>query len=100
MKDNHQHNPDHHIWNNNGTWWCHYTVHNDDYTKQRVRVSLGTKDVAIARALRDFLMEATPKISANIPRPPAQFMPDVGPDVRESRAVARHRTNADMALAG
>jgi len=52
-------NPNHNIWNNNGTWWCHYTVHNDDYTKKRVRVSLGTDDVAIARALRDFLMQVT-----------------------------------------
>lgn len=60
-------NPNHHIWNNNGTYWCHYTVHHDDYTKQRVRVSLGTNDVAIARALRDFVMEATPKIASDIP---------------------------------
>lgn len=68
MKNNYLNNPDHHIWNNNGTWWAHYTVHNDDYTKKRVRVSLGTNDVAIARALRDFIMEATPKIASNIPR--------------------------------
>ena len=56
------------MWNNNGTYWCHYTVHEDDYTKKRVRVSLGTKDIAIARALRDFIMEATPKIATKIPR--------------------------------
>jgi len=37
------HNPDRNIWNNNGTFWCHDTVHNEDYTKQRVRVSLGTE---------------------------------------------------------
>ena len=81
-------NPNHNIWNNNGTYWCHYTVHNDDYTKQRVRVSLGTNDVAIARTLRDFLMQATPKIASNIPRVRDQAMPDVWPDIRESRAVA------------
>ncbi len=75
-------NPNHNIWNNNGTYWCHYTVHNDDYTKQRVRVSLKTGDVQIARALRDFLMEATPKIATNIPRMRGQAMPDVGPDLR------------------
>ncbi len=69
-------NPDHNIWNNNGTYWCHYTVHNEDYTKKRVRVSLGTKDIAIARALRDFLMDATPKIATNIPRTRGQAMPD------------------------
>ena len=82
-------NPDHNIWNNNGTYWCHYTVHESDYTKRRVRVSLGTKDVEIARALRDFLMDATPKIAGNIPRVRGQAMPDVGPEVCESRAVAR-----------
>lgn len=95
VKNNHLNNPDHNLWNNNGTWWCHYTVHNDDYTKQRVRVSLGTKDIAIARALRDFIMEATPKIATNIPRSCGQAMPDIGPDVRESRAVAgRHEYNS------
>jgi hypothetical protein len=82
-------NPNHHIWNNNGTYWCHYTVHNDDYTKQRVRVSLGTNDVKIARALRDFLMQATPKIAGNIPKMRGQAMPDASPDVCQSRAVAR-----------
>ncbi|MFM8459385.1 MAG: hypothetical protein ACKOB0_10650, partial [Chthoniobacterales bacterium] len=50
---------------------------------------LGTNDVAIARALRDFLMQATPKIASNIPRVRGQAMPDVGPSVCESRAVAR-----------
>ena len=70
-------NPNHNIWNNNGTYWCHYTVHNADYTKQRVRVSLGTKDVEIARALRDFIMDATPKIASAIPRVRGQAMPYV-----------------------
>lgn len=79
-------NPDHNIWNNNGTYWCHYTVHNNDHTKERVRVSLGTKDVAIARALRDFLMDAPPKIAARIPKTRGQAMPDVGPNFSESRA--------------
>jgi hypothetical protein len=83
-------NPDHNIWNNNGTYWCHYTVHEDGYTKKRVRLSLGTKDIAIARALRDFVMDATPKIATNIPRMRGQAMPDVPPPtVCESRAVAR-----------
>ena len=90
-------NPNHNIWNNNGTWWCHYTVHNDDYTKQRVRVSLGTDDIEIARALRDFLMQATPKIAARIPRARGQAMPDVGPDVRESRAVSRRSDFSQIA---
>ena len=83
-------NPDHHIWNNNGTYWCHYTVHHDDYTKQRVRISLRTDDVQIARALRDFVLEATPKIATNIPKLRGQAMPDVPPPtVCQSRAVAK-----------
>lgn len=49
-------NPDHHIWNNNGTWWCHYTVHLPDYTKRRVRVSLGTRARDAARRRRDALL--------------------------------------------
>lgn len=81
-------NLNHNIWNNNGTWWAHYTVHNDDYTKQRVRVSLKTDDVEIARALRDFLMQATPKIANNIPRVRGQAMPEVAPEFSESRALA------------
>ena len=25
-------NENHHLWNNNGTWWVHYTVHLADFT--------------------------------------------------------------------
>ena len=57
------HNPDHHLWNNHGTWWCHYTVHLADYTKRRVRLSLGTSSVEQARKLRDSLLP--PKTKAN-----------------------------------
>jgi len=46
-------NPNHHLWNNNGTWWCHYTVHPTRFTKERIRASLGTKDKAQARLRRD-----------------------------------------------
>ena len=49
-------NPDHHLWNNNGTFWCHYTEHLPDYTKRRVRRSLRTADRAIARFLRDSVL--------------------------------------------
>jgi hypothetical protein len=49
------HNLDHHLWNNHGTWWCHYTVHLPDYTKRRVCLSLQTSDVRQARILRDRL---------------------------------------------
>jgi hypothetical protein len=47
----------HHLWNNHGTWWCHYTVHLPDYTKKRVRVSLDTRNPIQAMTLRDRLFE-------------------------------------------
>ena len=49
-------NPDHHLWNNHGTWWLQYTLHLPDYTKRRIRKSLGTHDLGRARALRDELL--------------------------------------------
>jgi hypothetical protein len=50
----------HHIWNNNGTWWVHYTVHLPDYTARRVRASLRTRDVTEARRRRDELLRQFP----------------------------------------
>ena len=49
-------NPNHHLWNNNGTWFVHYVIHPTPFTKERVRRSLGTKDIVIARARRDALL--------------------------------------------
>ena len=46
-------NPNHHLWNNNGTWFLHYTVYPTPFTKERIRRSLGTKDVNLARERRD-----------------------------------------------
>jgi hypothetical protein len=46
-------NPNHHLWNNHGTWFLHYTVHPTPFTKERIRRSLGTKDLATARSRRD-----------------------------------------------
>ena len=46
-------NPNHHLWNNHGTWFLHYTIHPTPFTKERIRRSLGTKDVKVARARRD-----------------------------------------------
>jgi hypothetical protein len=51
-------NPDHHLWNNNGTWWCHYTIHRPDHTKQRIRRSLGTRDLREARGRRDVILRS------------------------------------------
>jgi len=49
-------NPDHHLWNNRGTWWCHFTLHRPDYTAERVRVSLRTREIGEARLRRDELL--------------------------------------------
>lgn len=46
-------NPLHHLWNNNGTWWLHYTEHLADFTKRRVRRSLRTADLELAIRRRD-----------------------------------------------
>ena len=51
-------NPDHHLWNNHGTWRMHYTMHLPDHTKKRVRKSLGTQELEAARQLRDKLLTA------------------------------------------
>ena len=53
-------NPDHNLWNNNGTWWCRYTIHKPDYTKDRIARSLHTRNLAEARRRRDELMASTP----------------------------------------
>lgn len=50
-------NPNHHLWNNHGTWFVHYVVHPTPLTKERVRRSLGTKDVEEARRLRDQILQ-------------------------------------------
>jgi hypothetical protein len=49
-------NSNHHLWNNHGTWWCHFTVHKPDFTKARIRRSLGTTELTLARARRDALL--------------------------------------------
>jgi len=49
-------NPNHHLWNNNGTWFIHYVVHPTPITKERVRKSLGTKSLSEARAKRDAIL--------------------------------------------
>ncbi len=46
-------NPNHHLWINNGTWFLHYTLYPTAFTRQRIRRSLGTKDINAARSRRD-----------------------------------------------
>ena len=37
-------NLNHHLWNNNGTWWIHYTVYPTPVTVERIRRSVENKD--------------------------------------------------------
>ena len=48
-------NPNHHLWDNNGTWFIHYTVYPTPVTAERIRRSLRTKCIADARLRRDRL---------------------------------------------
>jgi len=54
-------NPNHHLFNNHGTWWIHYTVHQPDFTKSRIRRSAGTGDLLEARRRRDQLLSELPR---------------------------------------
>jgi hypothetical protein len=51
-------NPDHHLWNNHGTFWAHFTVHLPDYSKARIRRSLGTSVLSEARRRRDAFLDS------------------------------------------
>ncbi len=51
-------NPNHHLWNNHGSWWCHYTLYFADGRRRRVRHSLKTSDQEKARIRRDRVLSA------------------------------------------
>ena len=48
--------PNHHLWDNHGTWWFHGTEHRPDGTAARIRVSLRTDDIVVARKHRDRIL--------------------------------------------
>ena len=51
-------NLNHHLWNNNGTWWIHYTIYPTPVTAERIRHSLKTRNLSEARDLRDQILES------------------------------------------
>ena len=51
-------NLNHHLWNNNGTWWLHYTVYPTPVTSDRRRRSLRTQNIKQARLIRDKIFNA------------------------------------------
>ena len=46
----------HHLWRNRRTWWVAFTVVYAGYRQERVRKSLGTQDLELARTRRDAMM--------------------------------------------
>ena len=44
--------PNHHLWRNGRLWWIAFTVHRG-HKQERIRFSLGTPDVDVARWRRD-----------------------------------------------
>ncbi|MEX1048597.1 MAG: hypothetical protein WED15_03650 [Akkermansiaceae bacterium] len=46
----------HHLWNNNGSWWFHGTFHLPEGTAERVRVNLKTTDLTEAHRRRDIIL--------------------------------------------
>jgi len=63
----------HHLWNNNGTWWVHYTLH-FGHRKRRIRRSLKTRSLAEAICSRDELFA---RIARN-----GEWVADRGDDMR------------------
>ena len=59
-------NANHHIWNNNGTWWCKFSLESDSGAKKRISKSLKTKDLDGARSIRDRLLNALRDASGRI----------------------------------
>lgn len=52
---------DHHIWDNNGTWWVHFSIARARGRSKRMRLSLHTKSRSLARERRDLVMKSTPE---------------------------------------
>ena len=59
-------NDNHHLWNNHGTWYVHYTVYPTPFTAERIRQSLKTRDLHTARRLRDELFQRI-ELSGQLP---------------------------------
>jgi len=55
-------NPNHHLFNNNGTWWIQATVHYGPCS-ERIRRSLKTRDIEEARRKRDRFLERLAALS-------------------------------------
>lgn len=56
LYENKHYGPDHHIWNNNGTWWVHFSVTRRRGRSKRIRLSLRTSSKTEARKRRDQIL--------------------------------------------
>jgi hypothetical protein len=48
----------HHLWLNGRLWWIAFTIHRPDWTKHRIRLSLKTDELGVARRRRDRILAA------------------------------------------
>lgn len=86
-----QANPNRYLWNNHGIWFLALTVYPTPQTKERLRFSLCTTDVEVARERRDILLRLPPQrlleskrnlvVALFLPHRPRAFLP------REARAI-------------
>ena len=51
-------NPNHHLFNNHGTWWCHFWAVADGVRQQRFRVNLKTSSRTKARSQRNRILQS------------------------------------------
>lgn len=51
-------NPLHHLWNNHGVWWIHYTILINGVRQRRMRYSLRTRDLTEAKEKRDRIFDS------------------------------------------
>ena len=59
-------NPNHHLMNNNGTWWIRFTLRSTEGESIRPAYSLKTPDLDAARRKRDRILAAIETKSGNI----------------------------------
>lgn len=78
--------PDHHLWRNGGVFWIAFTVH-AGVVQERVRLSLGTADRALARRRRDAVLALFAR--ARDLRISLRFRPRRGEGRRESGSGRR-----------
>lgn len=72
-------NDQHHIYNNNGTYYAHFTVH-FGHRKRRIRLSLQTPSLDEAKARRDELLARVAHEGFEVPERRPQRNPDASAD--------------------